>query len=161
MSITVRELSDDDRAWAASFLTAQAGSPQQAAHGQVHQADEQPGFIASRGDENFGIATYVITGDECELATLYASSRYSGIGTALLEALKSHARRAECRRIWLVTTTDNIDALRFYQRRGFRLVKVHGGAVDEHRRMLKPKIPETGEHGIPIRDELELELWLD
>jgi hypothetical protein len=50
-----------------------------------------------------------------------------------------------------------VDALRFYQRRGFRLVALHPGAVDDSRRRLKPEIPELGEYGIPIRDELVLE----
>ena len=61
--------------------------------------------------------------------------------------------------MWLITTNDNLNALRFYQGRGFRLVAVHPGAVEASRR-LKPQIPELGSFGIPIRDELELELSL-
>ena len=67
------------------------------------------------------------------------------------------AREAGCRRLWLVTTNDNVDALRFYQRRGFRLTELQAGAVDVSRATLKPSIPEVGDHGIPIRDELVLE----
>ena len=41
-------------------------------------------------------------------------------------ALRRGCRRrhvtAGCRRVWLITTNDNLRALRFYQRRGFRLV---------------------------------------
>jgi hypothetical protein len=33
-------------------------------------------------------------------------------------------------------------------------------ATTEARRTLKPEIPLTGEYGIPLRDELELELIL-
>ena len=61
---------------------------------------------------------------------------------------------------WVITINDNLDALRFYQRRGMRLVAVRPGAVDEARR-LKPSIPVIGAQGIPIHDELELELRLD
>ena len=61
---------------------------------------------------------------------------------------------------WLITTNDNLDALRFYQRRGFRITAIHAGAVDDSRARLKPEIPEAGDHGIPLRDELELELTL-
>lgn len=57
----------------------------------------------------------------------------------------------------MITTNDNLDALRFYQRRGFRLVALHAGAVDAARATLKPSIAEVGDHGIPIRDELVLE----
>jgi hypothetical protein len=59
----------------------------------------------------------------------------------------------------LTTTNDNLTALRFYQRRGFRIAAVRPGAVAAARR-LKPTIPELGEHGIPIRDEIELALTL-
>ncbi|WP_215909533.1 hypothetical protein [Streptacidiphilus fuscans] len=64
---------------------------------------------------------------------------------------------AELLGAWLVTTNDNLDALRFYQRRGLRIVGVAPGAVDAARRF-KPSIPVTGEYGIPLRDELTLEL---
>ena len=55
-------------------------------------------------------------------------------------------------------SNDNLDALRLYQRRGFRLAPLRAGAVDETRRMLKPGIPKLAANGIAIRDELELEL---
>jgi hypothetical protein len=48
-----------------------------------------------------------------------------------------------------------VDALRFYQRRGFALTELRPGAVDESRRM-KPQIPLVGAYGIHIRDELVL-----
>ncbi|GAB6277014.1 MAG: hypothetical protein SAMD01599839_15540 [Rectinema sp.] len=59
--------------------------------------------------------------------------------------------------MWLVTTNDNIDALRFYQKRGFELLKIHRNAISKSRK-IKPTIPETGNYGISIRDEIELEL---
>jgi len=77
---------------------------------------------------------------------------------ALVDALRREV--ADCERIWLVTTNDNLEALRFYQRRGFVLSALRPGAVDEARRGLKPQISAVGEFGIPIRDELELELRL-
>jgi GNAT superfamily N-acetyltransferase len=78
------------------------------------------------------------------------------VGTALLDAVKRIALEAGCRRVYLTTTNDNLRALRFYQRRGFRLVAVYAGAVDRARAH-KPQIPAIGMHGIPIRDEIELE----
>ena len=64
--------------------------------------------------------------------------------------------KSGCNRLWVITTNDNLDALRFYQRRGFRITKVHTDALTE-RRKLKPEIPETGLYEIPMRDEIELE----
>ena len=92
------------------------------------------------------------------MLTLHAAHRHRGTGTALIEAIETLARDAGCTRLWLITTNDNVDALRFYQRRGFRLAKLHAGAVDDARARLKPGIPRVGDHGIPLRDELELEL---
>ncbi len=82
-----------------------------------------------------------------------------GIGSALVEAVIKVAVNASCKRIWLITTNDNLTALRFWQKRGFSLVAVHRNAIEESRR-LKPEIPLKGEHGIPIKDEIELEMCL-
>jgi DNA-3-methyladenine glycosylase I len=84
-----------------------------------------------------------------------------GVGRALLDAAQAEAVRLGCRRFWLVTTNDNLRALGLYQRRGMRLVALRAGEMDLVRRTLKPQISELGENGIPIRDELELELLLD
>jgi ribosomal protein S18 acetylase RimI-like enzyme len=80
-----------------------------------------------------------------------------GIGSALVEAVKEKAKAAGCERLWLITTNDNAAALRFWQKRGFRLSAIYPNAVEELRR-LKPEIPLTGNDGIPIRDEMELEM---
>ena len=75
-------------------------------------------------------------------------------------AARRVAAEAGCTKLWLITTNDNVDALRFYQRRGFRLAALHRGSVDDSRARLKAEIPEVGDHGIPLRDEIELELEL-
>jgi GNAT superfamily N-acetyltransferase len=104
-----------------------------------------------------GVLTYDIAGDECEILTLHVDDRWAGTGTALVDAAGAVAAGAGCLRFWVVTTNDNVDALRFYQRRGFRIAAVRPAAVDEARRTLKPRIPPTGFYGIPLRDEIELE----
>jgi ribosomal protein S18 acetylase RimI-like enzyme len=81
------------------------------------------------------------------------------VGTVLIEAVKAVAREGGCKRVWLITTNDNVDALRFYQRRDFRRVGVARNAVEESRK-IKPQISATGLYGIPIRDEIELEVML-
>ena len=103
--------------------------------------------------------TYVPGQDwqQCEILTLHADEQWRGAGTALIEVAGQLARRQGCARLWVITTNDNVDALRFYQRRGFCLVEVHRGAVDRSRAALKPEIPAAGAYGIPLRDEIELE----
>jgi ribosomal protein S18 acetylase RimI-like enzyme len=121
---------------------------------------DHPAVLAWSEGELTGVATYVVDGDGCELLTLHAATRLMGVGSALLAAVQDIARDAGCRRLWVVTTNDNLEALRCYQRRGFRLVLIRSGAVDRSREMLKPEIPRTGAYDIPLRDELELEMSL-
>jgi len=122
--------------------------------GRLEDSLAHPSFMAVEGGRVVGVVTYVVDGDACEVLTLHADPPRRGVGTALIEAVVAETR---CRRLWLITTNDNTDALRFYQRRGFRLAELHRGAVDRSRATLKPEIPEIGDHGIPIRDELVLE----
>ena len=119
-----------------------------------------PAVLAVTEGELVGVATYVIDGDQCELLTLHVGTQHRGTGTALVIAVQEIAREAQCRRLWVVTTNDNTDALRFYQRRGFHLAALRPGAVDRSRQMSKPEIPRSGLHGIPLPDELELEMTL-
>ena len=131
-----------------------------ARRGEIVDSSEHPAVLAWSEGELAGAATYVLGADACELLTLHAATRLGGVGTALLAAVEQVAREAGCRRLWVVTTNDNVDALRFYQRRGFRLVTLRPGAVDRSRELLKPGIPQDGAYGIPLRDEIELELEL-
>jgi ribosomal protein S18 acetylase RimI-like enzyme len=147
-----------DRGWAEVYLEAELGGALQARRGELLDVLALPGFVAERDGEPVGIATYRPDGADCELAFIAAFEAGQGVGSALLEAVVAAA--AGCHRVWLVTTNDNLDALRFYQRRGFRLSELRPGAVDDARRSLKPRISVVGEHGIPLRDELELELVL-
>jgi ribosomal protein S18 acetylase RimI-like enzyme len=147
---------EDDRVWLEGVWRKSWGDVIVVSRGRVHRLADLPALIAWRGDERVGAATYRTDGDEAELTSIEATTSGQGVGSALIAAVAEAVRAAGARRLWLITTNDNVDALRFYQRRGFRLVRLHPGAVDEARR-LKPAIPEIGAHGIPIRDELELE----
>jgi len=117
------------------------------------------GFIAVQEDGFAGGLTYRLDGGEMELVTLNSEIRFIGVGGALLSRAVEQAKRHFCRRIWLITTNDNLDALRFYQRRGFRLAAIYPGAIGELRK-IKPSIPMIGEFGIEICDEIELEMLL-
>jgi ribosomal protein S18 acetylase RimI-like enzyme len=115
--------------------------------------------LGERG-ERVGVATFDVDGDAAELVTLDALRSGAGVGRALVDGVAAAARAAGARRLIVMTTNDNLRALRFYQRYGFRLVALRPEAVDEARRLVKPSIPSVGEDGIPIRDEIDLELDL-
>jgi ribosomal protein S18 acetylase RimI-like enzyme len=129
-------------------------------HGERIYPAHLPGFVALAGKRIAGHATYRVDGERCEVTSIEAEPTGIGIGSLLMKEVLEAARAAGCRTVWLTTTNDNLDALRFYQRRGFRLAALRAGAVDEARRTLKPELPETGSNGIPMRDELDLELSL-
>lgn len=158
-TFTIRPVDKADRNWIAQFLDKHWGSTRIVSRGQVYLAHLLPGFIAEDGDEKIGLITYRIENAECEVITINSTRENDGIGTALLEAVKQAALEEGCRRIWLITTNDNLPALRFYQKRDFRLAAVYPNALDESRRV-KPEIPLFGIDGIPLRDEIELELKL-
>jgi ribosomal protein S18 acetylase RimI-like enzyme len=98
-----------------------------------------------------------VEGGRAELAALAVAEyrRVAGVGSALVEAVARAVAVQGASQLWLVTTNDNLDALRFYQRRGFRLAELHAGGVDRAR-TLKPTIPPVGSYGISMRDELVL-----
>jgi GNAT superfamily N-acetyltransferase len=160
--VRVRPREPADQAVAQAFLARHA-SARVARLGQLVYPRDYPAFVAQDADGHLlGMLTYVPGRDwrQCEILTIAAAGQWRGAETALIEAVEQLAVRQGCTRLWVITTNDNVDALRFYQRRGFCLVCVHRGAVDHSRASLKPEIPLVGKYGILLRDELELEKQL-
>ncbi len=155
----IRRLREIEHDIVSHFLVEHWGSTKMVSRGRLHITDTLPGFMALIGADPVALLAYSIQDDECEIVLLHTLVERIGIGEALLASVTQFARRARCRRLWLITTNDNTTALRFYQRNNFHLVAVYPDAVAESRR-LKPEIPQTGNDGIPIRDELELEFTL-
>jgi ribosomal protein S18 acetylase RimI-like enzyme len=155
-SVQIRPVTSEDQRWVAKVLTRAWGDTRVVSYGRLHQADRLPGLVAEVEGELVGLATYRVEDETCELVSLNSLRSGMGIGSKLLEAVVDLAGQEGCIRLWLITTNDNLQALGFYLKRGFRLVAVRLGAVEESRR-LKPEIPAFGQDGIPIRDELVLE----
>ena len=156
----VRALEDRDRRWAADLLAAHMGSPRVALRGKLYDALTQPGIVALRDGSPAGLVTYLRCAGHLEILTLHAAERGLGVGSRLIDAVAAAAREEGLGSIRVTTTNDNLDGLRFYQRRGFRLATLRAGEVERSRMHLKPEIPATGSHGIPIRDEIELQMDL-
>ncbi len=157
---SIQPLTARDRDWLAQLIADHWGSSMIVSRGVIHYAETLPGFVAVLQDERIGLVTYHLHGDACEIVSLDSMRAGIGVGTALIEAVRDVASRVGCSRLWLITSNDNLHALGFYQKRGFHLVAVHRNAIERSRK-LKPQIPLIGEHGIPIRDEIELELSLN
>lgn len=153
------EFTEDYHTWANELIEKHWTSSAVVSLGNIHRADELPGFIALWEGKPSGLVTYHISVNQCEIVTLNSEVEGKGIGTALIKVVKSTALMKKCTRLWLITTNDNIDAIRFYQKRGFTIAAVHRNAI-ENSRKLKPSIPFIGNDGIPIRDEIEFEMIL-
>lgn len=80
-----------------------------------------PGFLCLEAGTIQGVVTYHLEGRACEIVTLNSFKENKGIGTALIHEVLEVARAHACERLWLITTNDDINAIRFYQRRGFDL----------------------------------------
>jgi ribosomal protein S18 acetylase RimI-like enzyme len=162
--VVIRPAVAADRDWIASALVERWGSTVMVTRGQQRDAAAFEALVAvevvpEHGLERVGLLTYRVDREGLEVVTIDALRARSGIGTALLAFATQIAKDAGARRLWLITTNDNLSAICFYQRRGFRIIAVHRGAVDRAR-VLKASIPLVAENGIELHDELELELTL-
>lgn len=117
------------------------------------------GIVALENDEIAGLMMYGIDGADCEILSLDSLCPNTGLGTALIGEAEKIARQNGCTRLKLITTNDNIHALRFYQKRGFDMARLYRNALEVSRRM-KPSIPLIGENDIPLRHEIEFEKML-
>ena len=132
------------------------GSDILVSRGKAHKAEELDGILAIYNGKIVGLGLYCIEND-CEITLLETFIQNKGIGTQIIGRIKEIAKKNNCKRIWLVTTNSNIDAIKFYQKRGFYISNIYIKAMDEARQ-IKPEIPKIAENGIEIRDEIEFEM---
>lgn len=151
-----RLLTPDDLPLLREFWITHWGADFMIVHGDTIRYDEVEGFVVE--DWN-GLLTFQVRNAECEITSLDSLEEGKGIGTALLNEVLQEAKKRQCRRLFLTTTNDNLNALRFYQKFGFELCALRRGAINASRKQ-KPSIPQIGMNGIPLRDELELEINL-
>lgn len=157
--LTVEPLGPATREAAHALLRAHWGD-RVVSLGRLHDPFALPGLVALAEGALAGVATFAIEDAEMEIVTLASTGAVKGAGRTLMGALFARARADGLSRVWLITTNDNTPAIRFYQMLGMRIAAVRPGAIAAARATLKPEIPETGLDGIPIRDEIEMELVL-
>jgi ribosomal protein S18 acetylase RimI-like enzyme len=159
MEIQIRKIKETDLEWVREIFVNNWGGDFIVSKGKIYKYNSLDGFIAEEKAEKVGLITINTENGETEIITINSLLKERGIGSLLLGATVNAAKEKKSKRIWLYTTNDNLNALRFYQKNGFRLVRINAGAIAESRK-LKQQIPEFGEDGIPIRDEIELEMML-
>src|SRR5512138_1494289 len=159
MTIVYRRSSPEDTPHVREFWREHWGDDFVVAHREIFRPEDVLGFIALEEGQWVGLVTYVLGETGCEIVSLDSLREGYGIGSRLIDEVAAQARGAGCKRIFLTTTNDNLHALGFYQKRGFVLAALHRGAL-EYSRRVKPSIALIGMHGIPLRDEIELEMGL-
>lgn len=156
--LTIRKAGATDADWMRSLFIQYWGGDFVVSRGETYALKDFTGeFIAELDGKRAGLIAWKATGEELEIMGLVSLAEKKGIGTALVGRVLEVAKATGVRRVCLVTTNDNLNALGFWQKRGFRLVKVYPNSLEETRR-LKPALPLIGENGIPLRDEIELEM---
>jgi N-acetylglutamate synthase-like GNAT family acetyltransferase len=156
----VRRATDADRPWISETVAGAFASPRVLSKGRVFEdASVLDGFVCENDGRPIGCALWHEEDGDAELVVIVTTYRGVGAGVALLDAVVAHARENGWIRLWLITTNDNTDALRIYQRSGWKWVAWHRDAVTRSR-PLKPELPAVGAHGIPIEHEIELEFPL-
>jgi ribosomal protein S18 acetylase RimI-like enzyme len=156
MTSSLRRLTPADYPRLRQFLVEHWGGEEVISRGNIYRPEQLEGFILEDENEWVGLITFFIKEDECEVTSVDSLREGQGIGTQLIDKVIEEARARKCHRLFLITTNDNLHALGFYQKRGFKIVTVYRGAVNESRK-IKPSIPFVGMDGIPLRDEIELE----
>ena len=158
--MNVRRLTSSDLPRLRQFWIEHWGGEEMYTRGNVYRPEQLEGFVVEDGEEWIGLLTFFVKDDECEVTSLDSLREGQGIGSMLMDKVLEEARARKCKRLFLITTNDNLNALGFYQRRGFEIVCIYRNAIEETRKR-KPGIPLIGYNNIPLRDEIELEVLLN
>lgn len=153
--ILVRSIEKTDKNWIRKVMV-DSWKSEMIVASRLFNALTLPGFIAEIDNKPTGIVTFDISDKRLEIVSLNSISEGQGVGSTLIEKVKKLAKEKNLKSVWLVTSNDNIDSLKFYQKRGFRITKVYPDAIDKARK-IKPQIPKIGNYGIPLKDTVELE----
>lgn len=153
----ITETKESDQKWIIQYITKHWGNEKVVVHNKIYVPHKLNGYIAKQDNNLIGLVTYFIENERIEIVSLNSDKENIGVGTALVQEVINLAKGKKLISVWLVTTNDNLNAITFYTKRGFRLTEVTLNAVEKSRK-LKPEIPYIGDYGIQIKDELKFEL---
>ncbi len=152
--VLVREATDDDRRAARELFNQDFGRTKIVAFGTLVDIDQMPALVAIRHTAPSGALAYRLLGDALHIVALATDPMWqrSGVGAYLLAEAELLARRLKLSRLLVATTNDNLPALYFYQRHGYRLTDLVPNSVADHTHQ-----EVAGFAGLPVRDEIRLE----
>ena len=155
--LTIRPATPADRPRIAELAEMFWGEDEVECFDHSYQVDSLPAYVACDGEEIVGAASYALEEevDAVNLVMLNVLPRWQGRGAAreLIAAVTDMARAEGTERVIVATTNDDLPALELYQRLGFTITEVLVGRLVEHHGGVEP-----GFAGIPVRDEIRLEM---
>lgn len=118
-------------------------------------------YIEEYHDSSFGgIITFFEKDHSIHIVSLDTVMSNQGIGTSLLNSLTELAVKRHKSAIYVETTNDNCDAIRFYQTHDFDIYDLQLNEVAIQRK-LKPSIPLIGCYNIPIKHIIKFVKYLN
>ncbi|NMM62550.1 GNAT family N-acetyltransferase [Clostridium sp. P21] len=157
--MNIKNISTENRQQVNDFINSHWFSTNMVVRGKIVDMTTLDGFVIFENEAIIALVTYEIKDNECEIMSLDSLKEKQGIGTILVNKVKEIAVKAKCTKIKLITTNDNINAIAFYQKRGFDMMRIYRNALDIDRK-IKPSIPMIGEFNIPLKHEIEFEMSL-
>lgn len=155
ITMSTVKITAENRSRVIDFFQKHWGSPEMVISSGVYDCSNLDGFIFEENNRILGLVTYVFHEKEVEVISLDSIVEGKGIGSCLMKEVEHFVQQQGIATISLVTTNDNLNALKFYQKRGYKLDAIFPNAVKQARK-IKPSIPLVGYNGIPITDEIRL-----
>src|SRR5919204_6318602 len=147
--VIVREATDQDRAAARELFTRDFGRTKIVAYGEVMDIDQMPALVVVRYEDPSGALAYRLHGDALHIVALATDPMWqrSGVDGHLVAEAELLARRLNLRRLVVSTTNDNLPALHFYQRRGYRLTDLVPDSIVAHTKRQGAGFPRVSPGG--------------
>jgi GNAT superfamily N-acetyltransferase len=153
--VLTRDAGDHDRALALELFTRDIGRTRVVGFGEVVSLEATDMVVADMQGEISGALAWKRRDEALQVVALATDPMWqrSGVGGYLLAEAEVTARREGLSRVIVSASNDNLPALYFYQRHGYRITEVvpdamlHEGEPPQH----------PGFADIPVRDELRLE----
>jgi ribosomal protein S18 acetylase RimI-like enzyme len=155
--LTIRPATLDDHSRIAALMEYFWNGVEVVRCGHAHRVDALQAYVACDEDKIVGAACYTRADDALTLVVFNVLPQWQGRGVAtdLITAVIQEARAQGAERIIAAVANDDLPGLGLYQRLGFVIMGVLVG------RLARPRGDvERGFDGIPVRDEIQLELRL-
>jgi GNAT superfamily N-acetyltransferase len=154
--VLTRDAADGERESVLELFREDVGRTQVATLGEIVDLDGLPTLVAEmEGSSVAGALAYRQHDDALHIVALATDPLWqrTGVGGHLLAEAEVVARRLGLARLVVTASNDNLPALYFYQRHGYRIVGVTCDAAARHPGLT----PMRGFADIPPVDELRLE----